>query len=225
MCPNSPVDVHKKTTLDKQWLLIYDNVDCWNTVLSFWPQGSSSGAIIITSRDFSLARHPASAGEELSTLTSSESSELFKSFLRSYDDNDEVEVQACNELLTYLDGLPLAIQQIASLIDSQGYSIATFLRLYKENRGVIHKERGVNSYAFYAHSIHSVWRFAFQNIALEKQTIFLLGVISLLAPDGIPKELLRGMDADTDDGTQHLEFYENEFLQVLLLGSKQQAYG
>lgn len=157
--------------------------------------------MIITSRDLSLARQLASAGEELSILTRSESSELFKGFFRSYNENDEVEVQACNELLTYLDGLPLAIQQIASLIDSQGYSIATFLRLYKENRGDIHKERGVNSYAFYAHSIHSVWRFAFQNIALEKQTMFLLGIISLLAPDGIPKDLIRVMDADTDGGT------------------------
>lgn len=210
--------VYEVFETDREWLIIYDNANSWNTIMGYWPQGPSTGAIIITSRDFSLANRPASAGEELSTLGTKESSNLFMCLLDSYDENDEEEAKAFSELLVYLDGLPLAIQQIASFINSRRYTVSEFFQHYKRHRCQIHQERGYNSYAFYTHSLQSVWRFAFQNIALEQETMVLLGIISFLSPDGIPKNLFSA--PHLAGSLDYLAFCKDEFMSVIVISLK-----
>jgi hypothetical protein len=173
-------------------LLVFDNVDCWDTITNCWPPGTSTGSIIITSRDWSLADQPASGGEELTKLDPSDSRALFGKLLRSYEQNNVETVKAFEQILEIMDGLPLAIHQVASIINSYQYELPKFVAMYKDNRSLMHRERGVSSYAFYKDTLHSVWKFpSGETENTDKQLRHLLGVLSLLSPDSIPEKLLQ----------------------------------
>ncbi|KAF2105612.1 hypothetical protein BDV96DRAFT_694735 [Lophiotrema nucula] len=195
------------------WLLVFDNVDCWDTITSCWPPGSSRGAIIITSRDWSLANKPASAGEELTKMGQSDSRTLFANLLGIFDQSDPDVTVAFDEILKLMDGLPLAIQQVASIITSYRFSLPKFLDLYRSNRHRMHQDRGASSYAFYKETLHSVWKFpsSEQEVAVQ-QLRHLLGVLSLMAPDNIPVNLLRQSIEGDGDLAEPRSIYGTEIM-------------
>ncbi|KAM5347851.1 hypothetical protein ACJ41O_007675 [Fusarium nematophilum] len=177
---------------DKRWLLIFDNVERWDDVMpEFWPQAGAAGSVMITSRDFSLANRPASAGEQLQTFTTTESSEFAKSILKDWDSEADEEKEALGQLLAKLDGLPLAIHQISSLINAEGSCIVDFLDLYKEHADEFHEDRGGDHEAFYSHTLETVWLVAINAFSRDPAAQLLLGSISLLSPDAIPEKLFQ----------------------------------
>ncbi|CAM1505658.1 Fc.00g112950.m01.CDS01 [Cosmosporella sp. VM-42] len=177
---------------DKRWLLIFDNAERWSDIMpDFWPQAGAVGAIIVTSRDFNLSYSPASAGEELRVFSSGESLDFAKSILRDWESNDEDECHALSQLLSNLDGLPLAIHQISSLINVEGSSVADFLELYNEYADEFHKDRGGDHQAFYSFSLDTVWLMAINTFAKRPESQLLLGSICLLSPDSIPEKLFQ----------------------------------
>ncbi|RYN86288.1 hypothetical protein AA0119_g13043 [Alternaria tenuissima] len=204
---------------DQTWLLIFDNVDCWDTITACWPPGTSKGSIIITSRDWSLADQPASAGEELVKLDPSDSRALFGKLLGSFPQDGTEHVVAFDQILKYLDGLPLAIHQVASIIRSNHYDLTKFLKLYKDNRSQMHQERGTSSYAFYKHTLHNVWMFpSGETNTTDGQLRHLLGVLSMLVSDSIPQDLLlRSVPLPGNDAMRFRKLYEQEMLLRSLL--------
>lgn len=155
----------------------------------FWPQAGAKGSIIITSRNFSLAKSPSSAGEELQKLDQKESRDLAQSILQDWDSEDERECEAMSQLLQQVDGLPLAIHQLFSMINSQGSSLADFLDFYEEYTDEIYKESPKDHAPFYKHSLDTVWDFAIRTFCEDPQTRLLLGTLCLLSPDAIPEKL------------------------------------
>ncbi|KPM45954.1 hypothetical protein AK830_g652 [Neonectria ditissima] len=175
---------------DKRWLLIFDNAERWDDImLEFWPQAGATGAVIITSRDFNLANSPASDGEELQTFTPDESSRFAKLILKDWDSDANEEQEALDVLLSKLDGLPLAIHQISSLINAEGSCVADFLEIYNEHADEFHQDRGGDHQAFYPHSLETVWLFAINALSRDVEAQLLLGAICLLSPDSIPEKL------------------------------------
>lgn len=154
--------------------------------MDYWP--TSAGSVILTSRDYALAGRPASAGELLDTLDSNDSFAFFVGCLKSWDPID-VEMMAAKRLLTLLEGLPLAIQQIAGLINTYECSVSYFLRLYEQHGDRLRSDRGYDTSIFYQHTLATVWSLSFDAFKKTPQTFFLLGIICLLAPDKIPQEL------------------------------------
>lgn len=175
---------------DKRWLLIYDNAEKWSDLFSeFWPKAGAVGAAIVTSRDFNLANRPASAGEELRTFNQEESWEFAESILTEWDSGAEDERSALKELLSSLDGLPLAIHQIISLINAEGSSLTGFVDVYKDHTEEYHKHKVEDHEAFYSHSLETVWRFAINKASQSADSQLFLGAISMLSPDSIPEKL------------------------------------
>lgn len=158
-------------------------------MLEFWPQPGSRGAVIVTSRNFHLAHRPAGESEQLQTFTSDESSIFAKSILKDWDLNSDEEQKALGLLLSRLDGLPLAIHQISSLINAEGSCVTEFLEAYEEHVDDYHKERGADHEAFYPHTLETVWLFAISKFSHDPDTRLLLGMICLLSPDSIPEKL------------------------------------
>uniref|UniRef100_A0A8H7TQA7 NB-ARC domain-containing protein n=1 Tax=Bionectria ochroleuca TaxID=29856 RepID=A0A8H7TQA7_BIOOC len=147
-------------TTSQNWLLVFDNVESWDNILNYWPH--HPGSAIITSRDYRLAGRPASEGEQLDTFSDRESFDFFKSSVESWSNDDSEEAHAAKKLLTELDGLPLAIDQIAGLIKLYEMSVQEFLELYEEESAVLHSERGIGSDIFYPKSLDMVWKELFE---------------------------------------------------------------
>lgn len=101
----------------------------------YWPLSGSAGSVIITSRDFTLARSPASNDEELQVLSRDDSWNFVSSLLKDWDSDSKDEREALEELLVQLDGLPLALHQISGLITAGRSSVQDFLEMYKEQCG------------------------------------------------------------------------------------------
>ncbi|CAG9956535.1 unnamed protein product, partial [Clonostachys rosea f. rosea IK726] len=54
-------------TTECKWLVIFDNVECSNTLRPYWPRATNQGRAIITTRNHSLAYEPAHSGIEITS--------------------------------------------------------------------------------------------------------------------------------------------------------------
>ncbi|KAK3386151.1 hypothetical protein B0H63DRAFT_560592 [Podospora didyma] len=87
----------------KQWLLIFDNAEKWTDLIpEFWPQDGSVGAVIVTSRDSSIANSPATAREELQAFDADERIAFTQSILRDWDVGAEAVHHALGQLFSQL---------------------------------------------------------------------------------------------------------------------------
>ena len=109
----------------------------------------------MTSRDFTLASSPASAGEE--TYNFKDSLTFMEMLLKDWEPTVKEEREALEQLLTQLDGLPLALDQISSLINAGGSSVEAFLQLYIEHAHEVHQDQVHEHKAYYSHSLGTVW--------------------------------------------------------------------
>jgi hypothetical protein len=175
--------------LERNWLLIFDNVESWDTILPYWPR--HPGSAIITSRDYRLANKPASSSEELRPFDADESLDFFTKSVTDWSGDDPEEVEAAKELLAELDGHALAMDQIAGHINSYQMSVRDFLSLYKKESAAFHSERieGEGGDIFYPKSLAKVWNVTFDNFSKTPSTFHFLGVLCLLSPSSIPQDL------------------------------------
>lgn len=163
---------------EHEWLLIYDNVDDINLLMRYWPV-ASHGAIIVTSRNHSLGFEPADRGLEVPHFDAQEGSD-FLMFLLQWDLADDIsstEVDSALQLSQKLSGHALALAQMAGLIVRRSWSIKQFLAVYEKNARKLHGQ-----------FLDIVWHMSFES--LDDDAKALLGVLSSIAPDAIPEQLL-----------------------------------
>jgi hypothetical protein len=196
------------TSKDRTWLIVFDNADSWteSDLSDYLPR--CAGSAIITSRSHALAGPPATAWEQIETFDSGDSYSLFKSLVKSWNDHSPDEVLAAHELLQELDGLALAIQQIAGLINIQESSIVDFLALYKRESAALHSHRAPGDEIFSPHSLDTVWSLSFDYFAKSPSTLNFLGVLSVLSPDSIAQELF--LPDKTVELTPQLTFCQSQ---------------
>lgn len=174
------------------WLIIFDNVDDPDILDDFWPSDySGAGAVLITSRD-PLARtyiYSENSGITLPPFTTNEAAEfLLKLTHREAEESERV--SGCS-VAARLGGLPLALTQMAGVIDRKALSFAEFLRIFEEEdvRSKLFKTKLGSSKVRmgYEHTLDTVWALE----KLSKSSSILLDVLSLLDPDGIPEKILQ----------------------------------
>jgi hypothetical protein len=121
--------------LDKKWLLVFDNVEEWSIIQTFWPT-SSNGAVIITTQNPDLAQVTKSE-LHLKPLSVESSTELLFSHLRrTILSITNSEKQVASTIVEELGGLPLAVAHIAGYIDQSQSSLDGFLKeFYERQRG------------------------------------------------------------------------------------------
>jgi hypothetical protein len=98
----------------------------------------------------------------------------------------QTEVTAAKDMLDKLEGLPLAIQQAAILIQDPtigGLTIVKTYELFKERRRTLpERHRSVRSLSEQA--IDALWNMSFEALSPNART--LLGVLAWLSPGMIP---------------------------------------
>ncbi|KAL9104085.1 MAG: hypothetical protein Q9163_000937 [Psora crenata] len=186
-----------------RWLLIYDNAEDMDLLLSYWPS-ATRGVALITTRKSSFAFHPASGGLEIPTWDADMGTK-FLLHLLSTNISEELtkdETSSANELSRKLSGHALAISQMAALIYRRSWSIAEFVKLYNQQPAKMHGVFG-NS------SINALWDISFKS--LDPQSRAILGIMSFLEPDQI-SEALFNPDALKDGPLpESLKFTQDAF--------------
>lgn len=169
-----------------RWLIIYDNVESMDLLLSYWP-AASRGQAIITARNHQFAFRPADGGLEIVSWDAQTGSQ-FLIHLLSTDIGAELamaDIKSANQLSEKLSGHALAISHMAGLIHRRSWSIAEFVDLYNRQPQKMHGVSG-NS------SINALWDISFNS--LDPQSLAILGVLSFTAPESIPQSIFEPQD-------------------------------
>lgn len=175
-------DVHV-TDSEATWLVIFNNADNLELLQSYWPVGSS-GSILITTRD-PFARR-GRAGKDLESFSTTDAAALLLMKLSAFQDSPQSK-QTSIALATRLGGLPLAIVQIAALVDRLDMTIQEFLDFYEKQVTIINLAQKQPEFLQdrYRHSLLTVWALEY----LEPSTTILLRIMSFLNPDRIQESL------------------------------------
>ncbi|KAI0110457.1 P-loop containing nucleoside triphosphate hydrolase protein [Nemania sp. FL0031] len=170
-----------------RWLLIFDNADNPDILDQFWPH-AGYGSVLVTSRS-PLARcrflNPMET-LEVGSLPLDDAVSLLKYLTENEESKDPQSDDAARAIAVHLDSLPLAIDQIGTIIVDRRMSIVQFAAVYSQTRDYhsLYGERHLHQ--GYEHSLASVW--AFEN--LEKEAFAVLCVVAFLDPEGIDEALL-----------------------------------
>ncbi|KIX07673.1 uncharacterized protein Z518_02327 [Rhinocladiella mackenziei CBS 650.93] len=179
-----------KNWLDKtsrKWLLIYDNVDDEKILRNYLPP--DAGTMIITTRYQSVSfavNDPNITRLQLEKFNPEDSLRLFNHLRVIRDPTADIngEIAETKELLEEVDGLALGIKQMACYIAKKRLTIPLFREKYtKMAKSIINsKAEGVH------HALGTLWRVQFLDIQ-DTSASKLLGLLSLCAPNDIPREL------------------------------------
>ncbi|KAK1830086.1 hypothetical protein QBC39DRAFT_426826 [Podospora conica] len=173
------------------WLLIFDNVDTHDALDDCWP-ASNHGSILVTTRDVLVATLPIDIGLEVYEFEVNQGAE-FLLHVASKRRRVDGELDAARDVSKLLGGLPLALHQMAALINARSYSISGFHAMYLKYERRLHKEKkgGWKSLG-YKHSLDTVFELSFENLGTEARAC--LGVLSLLSADSVPLEVFQSDD-------------------------------
>ncbi|PGH05348.1 hypothetical protein AJ79_06817 [Helicocarpus griseus UAMH5409] len=174
---------------DCRWLIVFDNADDLDILTQAWP-GSAPGSILLTSRDFTAAFSPASAGLAVQPFDDAVGSVAFLELLNQPNSTGP-NLELAREITHRLGGLPLALRQIAGFIVKQRLPLSNFLSLYERNSAKIHTKKAGPS--DYQHTISTVWRLSFGQ--LSGNSILLLKLLAFFDPDRVDEAILQSFQA------------------------------
>ncbi|KAI1097155.1 P-loop containing nucleoside triphosphate hydrolase protein [Jackrogersella minutella] len=197
------LDWLQKTT--SRWLVIFDNVDKHDDLEECWPV-SKHGAILVTTRDVLVATLPIDCGLEVTEFDNNEGAK-FLLHLTDSRRRTNGELGAAHQVAKELGGLPLAINQMAALVNARNYSIDEFHAIYRKYKQHLHSQKKNGwRYLGYQHGLDTVWELSFTNLGDHARAC--LGVLSLLSADSIPSEIFTKNTA-SDKLPKALSFCEN----------------
>ena len=184
----------------RQWLLIWDNVEDLGMVDRFLPS-VRQGTILLTTRCRVLGT--LTRGMDLLPMEQEEGMlfllrrakvvepEATREHLQQLAVNMPAEYAATEQLMTALEGLPLALDQAGAYIEETGCSLQTYLEFFHARRAVLLKQRGEGS-RDHPESVSTTFTLAITTTAQRHPAVWdLLRVCALLQPDAIPEELFR----------------------------------
>lgn len=218
---SNPVQTYKQQENEPKlasWLLIFDNVDDPDILDEFWPfDYTGAGALLITSRD-PLAKtyiYSDNSGLTLPPFTTDEATSFLLKLTRR--EREEAERVSGGAVAERLGGLPLALTQMAGVIERRELSFSEFLRVFEEEdtRSKFFKLQVGNTKvrSGYEHTLDTVWALE----KLNKSSAILLDVMSLLDPDDISELILQSAlsEVNTEGYPQTEAAYQEARTQLL----------
>lgn len=181
-----------------QWLLIWDNVEDLVLLDHFLP-ATRQGALLITTRRQALGA--LAQGVELEPMGQEEGSffvlrrakvlkqEATYEHMRQFAATESGEYAAAAELVTALEGLPLALDQAGAYIEETGCNLAGYLQRYHQQHASLLARRGGPG-NIHPQSVSATFHFSIQLVEQERHDAAdILRVCALLQAEAIPEEL------------------------------------
>lgn len=185
---------------------MFDNVENAAHLSTCWPN-AGTGSILVTARDSKLSLDPADGGLHIPQFSPTEGAEFIMHTINRSKYSDD-EILAAHRLSELLDGWPLALFQASQNIFLTQKRIRIYVLGYENGARDYRQARVVNRY--YSYSIETVFEKSFNY--LNARSSILLGVVSFIAPVGVPDDLFDTLDASSLPSS--LKFCENPKQQV-----------
>ena len=186
---------------DKQWLLVFDNVNSWLDIKEYLPIESpeTKGSILITSRKSNLSCNPTSSkchAIQLGPLTLDEGRYLLLQSMQPTLYHREMmshpEYKLAGEIASLAERLPLALAHIAGYVQVSECTLTDFVQLWNErrrnNRG---STRAPNPLALSTdRALETVWNIGLREVTIDARE--LLNILAFLDSETIQRKLLVG---------------------------------
>ncbi|KAJ7253969.1 hypothetical protein C8J57DRAFT_621737 [Mycena rebaudengoi] len=150
---------HWLSSHQDEWLLIFDNADDPTINLFNYFPSSSSGNILITSRNPQLHVHAPDAHHYISDMEEQDAVELLLASAAQLR-TTETEILA-TEIVKVLYCFPLAVVQAGAFIAQTG-KFRKYLTLYEQNRAQLLSRLPSQSHDKYAWSVYTTWDISFK---------------------------------------------------------------
>ncbi|KAF5228606.1 hypothetical protein FAUST_10974 [Fusarium austroamericanum] len=186
----SDADLHKNlqvshdwlSATDESWLLVFDNVDDVDTVLSYWPH-SGKGTIIVTTRDRDIAYRLGELNIELEGLSEDEGANLLGQIEPRMQSSQKAR-EVCDEL----GRMPLALCQMGSYIRQTQCNLDDFLRALRQHSDRLYSDQDSISSLQYSQTLATCCDLSIG--LLSQQSMHLLGVLAFFQTDEVLETLI-----------------------------------
>ncbi|KAF2753098.1 tetratricopeptide repeat domain-containing protein [Pseudovirgaria hyperparasitica] len=182
---NAPGEVKNES-----WLLIFDNADNLDVIADYLPH-RGNGSILITTRDPEGKHYyDTGSGFDVEPLSSTEAANLLcKLTIRAETAETEDEQEASVEVAKTLDGLPLAMTQMAGFIRRRHLSLREFVDLYANDARYAEIHGVSNSLLDHRYGFTLATAYNFRE--LETPTMDMLKALAFLNPDRIREQIFQ----------------------------------
>lgn len=210
--------VKEKMCLRSNWLLVFDNVEKFETIQKHYPsdpQAWGMGKIIITTRDANIQNnHHVNYIVSIGELNSQEKLDLFMNVMRQQhvSQSRNAQQERVQKFLHFIPPFPLDISIAAYYIKTTDVSYERYLEYLKESNQSFEnvQEKILKESDEYTKTRYSIIKLSLQKL-IETDENFkgLLFFISLLDSQNIPKDLLSSLKDNviTDSFIYHLKKY------------------
>ena len=193
-----------------KWLLIFDNVDSHDVISNCWPV-SKHGAVLVTTRDVVVASLPIDIGLEVEEFGVDQAAGFLLQMTPNRRRRDR-ETESAKDIALQLGGLPLALNQMAAVINAQSPSLKEFDDMYNKHDQRLHKQsKSGSKYLGYKYSLDTVWELSFEDLSNDARAC--LGIVSFLAADSVPLEVFTA--EKPEKLPKSLAFCEDELRYVI----------
>lgn len=174
---------------NNSWLLIFDNADNLDVITDYVPY-NGNGSVLVTSRDPFAKTHFFSNGSgiDLEPLPTAEAASLLRKLIKRPEeaqnpDEQDASIQVSNQL----DGLPLAMTQLAGFIRRRHLSIREFVDLYTTDAryAEVHDVGNPLQDHRYGYTLATAYNFQ----GLGNHAMELLQLLAFMNPDRIREDI------------------------------------
>lgn len=205
-----------------RWLLILDNVDRPEIIVDYLPL-HPRGDILLTTRLHALGKIAHCV--EVEKMGQHESTLLLLRRARLLDSDTSLELAGseektlATEIVTELDGLPLALDQAGAYIEETHCGLPQYLELYGTRRKELLLRRGTFSLD-HPDSVVATWLLSFAHIQEENLAAAdLLRLLTFLYSEDIPDELITVSTTERGDALDAIasdRFLLNAAIELVL---------
>ena len=200
------------------WLLILDNVDDPEMIMSFLP-ANEMGDVLITTRLQALGTVAQSIEVEKMGMDEGVLFLLHRSKMLALnaeiDQTVEEHYAQAAEIVAVLDGLPLALDQAGAYIEETRCGLSRYLDLYGTRRKELLLRRG--SFPIdHPEPVATTWSLSFKQVEQENRSAAdLLRLLAFLNPEAIPEEIIT-LDVIEPGSSPGDPLKINEIIELLL---------
>jgi tetratricopeptide (TPR) repeat protein/transcriptional regulator with XRE-family HTH domain len=176
------------------WLLILDNADDLSMVGEFLPRGGK-GHILLTTRAMATGQHI--EGIEIEKLGYQDGMSLLLHRAKLIRDDTSLNgippplYEQARMICELVDGLPLALSQIAAYIEENAIDLGDYLALFQAYPSSLLQRRSELSHSDYSHTVATTWALSLEKIERTNAVAAdVLRLCAFLQPDGISERLL-----------------------------------
>ena len=171
-----------------KWLLVFDNAESIDVIQKFWP-GPGHGSILLTSRNPLLASSELNIDRaiQLEGLSTDDGARLLRIQAKDTEPDDLRTEADSKAIVEWVQGLPMAIDQLGRIIYNDRLSVSQFRKFYRTKSDVysrLYKGHRTDE------NLGTAWALNWM-YDRQKDTFALLSLVSLLDPESIDHRILK----------------------------------